>query len=214
MVIKWLGHSSFLIENNYRLVIDPFDPSINTLPSGLTADIVAITHDHFDHNYVSGVENVRQIINSAGEYDIRGFHIRGVNSFHDSDQGARRGGNIIYTIETEGTKVCHLGDLGQILNEEQLDAIGQVDVLMIPVGGFYTISVSDAVAVVTQIKPKLVVPMHYQVPGFTPAKLQITSADGFIDILNWPVETRQSLILTPATLTTQKVIRLELTKSI
>lgn len=164
MKIKWLGHSCFKITSSDSIVIvtDPFDKSVGYPLPEVEADIVTSSHSHFDHNYFKAVKGNFEIVNTVGVHDIKGIHIKGVNTFHDSEHGAKRGKNIVFVIEVDGIRVCHLGDLGHILTEEQIQEIGHVDILLIPVGGFYTIDDRQAVKVMEQLKPKIAIPMHYK----------------------------------------------------
>ena len=212
MIIKWLGHSSFLIQSKSKLVTDPYDTSIAKLPADLSADIVTVSHNHFDHNFVQGVGGFPLIINTPGDYDKAGFHIHGIAAYHDNENGAIRGTDTIFTIESEGVRLCHLGDLGQSLSDEQINDIGEIDILMIPVGGFYTIEPDEAVRVTRQISPKIVIPMHYKVDGFTPANLEITSDDDFIRQLGWGIEQLSYLEITKENIVNQKLIKLHITR--
>lgn len=164
MNIKWLGHSCFKITsgNGTAIVTDPFDKSVGYPLPEVEADIVTSSHSHFDHNYFKAVKGNFKIVNTIGVHDIKGIHIKGVNTFHDNEHGARRGENIVFAIDANGIKVCHLGDLGHLLTEEQVREIGNVDILLIPVGGFFTINSRQAVKVMEQLKPKITIPMHYK----------------------------------------------------
>jgi L-ascorbate metabolism protein UlaG (beta-lactamase superfamily) len=184
MKIKYLGHSSFQIKSQSVLVLDPYDPKIGELPQGLSADVVTVSHDHFDHNYVDGVSGNPQVINDPGEFSVKGFEIKGIKSFHDNEGGKKRGENTIFRISAEGLTLCHMGDLGLLLTAEQLEEIGRVDILMIPVGGYYTIDASEAVQVVNQIKPRVVIPMHFKPEGST-LQLPIEGVEKFNELLGW-----------------------------
>lgn len=167
MEIKYLGHSSFLIKTKTaKIVTDPFDPEMVSLKFPKTeADVVTISHNHKDHNQfknVSGINGVNPlIINMPGEFEKMGVRIFGFQTFHDKTQGAERGENILYKFESEGISVLHCGDLGVIPEESFLETIGEVDILMIPVGGIYTIDAEEAVSLVKKIEPSIVIPMHY-----------------------------------------------------
>ena len=163
MKIKYIGHSCFLFETHAgaRLLTDPFDGIGWRMPR-VRADCVCCTHRHFDHNYVEGVAGSREVITSAGEHACGGFRIVGIPSFHDDQGGAKRGNNIIYRIEADGAAVCHMGDIGQQPTKQLLSEIGRVDVLMIPVGGTYTVDAAGALEYVRAIRPQIVIPMHYR----------------------------------------------------
>lgn len=184
MKIKWLGQSTFVIKSDKTLVTDPHNPMVGKLPKGLAADVVTVSHAHRDHDYTKGVAGHPQIINQIGDFKAAGFEIKGIATFHDNVLGRRRGSNIIYVIFSEGLKLCHLGDLGHILSEEQIKEIGIVDILMIPVGGFFTIGPDEAAKVVNQIKPKIVLPMHYKRKRSL-IPLPLASVDKFTKALGW-----------------------------
>jgi len=171
MQIIWYGQACFQIissrqkNDQVNIVIDPFSEEIGLRLPKLEADIVLTSHDHSGHNNIKAVSGNPFLISSPGEYEIKGVYIQGIDSWHDFFQGKERGNNTIYIIETEEIKLCHLGDLGQKeLTNEQLEKIGQVDILMIPVGGVYTISAKEAIKIISQIEPKITIPMHYALP--------------------------------------------------
>lgn len=167
MIITWYGQSCFKIESKDRtIIIDPFLKSIGLTPPSGQADIVFVTHDHQDHNNIAAVKGEYLLINSPGEYEAKGVRAQGIESFHDDAEGAKRGLNTLYLIEAEGIRIVHAGDLGQpLLLDRQIEEIGSVDILMIPVGGFFTIAAKEAVGIINQLEPKIVIPMHYKVPG-------------------------------------------------
>ena len=171
--ITHLAHAGFLIENDKeRLIIDPCDSSFGCKIKEVV-NYLLISHDHFDHNYIKGIEL---------KDNIGSFGITKINSYHDKENGILRGTNIIHVIETEDTKICHLGDLGHILSSEQVNLIGNIDILLIPVGGFYTIDYKEASEVVKQLNPKVVIPMHYKTKYFGSDK-GIDSVDKFLDYI-------------------------------
>ncbi|MBP6979768.1 MBL fold metallo-hydrolase [Candidatus Curtissbacteria bacterium] len=184
------GHSCFTIKSNggQTIVIDPYDSESTGLKlPKLTADLVLATHSHSDHSNFGGVVGVAgepfKII-GPGEYEVGGTLIRGVNSYHDESKGSERGRNTIYVINVDGVNICHLGDLGQKkLTEAQLEDIGDVDVLMIPVGGVFTVDAKDAVEVIAQIEPKIVVPMHFKEEGL---KYDLGPLDEFVKQMGHP----------------------------
>jgi L-ascorbate metabolism protein UlaG (beta-lactamase superfamily) len=174
MIITWQGHSCFKIQDKassdgVTLVTDPFDKETASEESLKTpnfeADIVTVSHDHHDHNNVAALRGTPFVINCAGEYDSRGVLVEGIESYHDSQKGAERGNNVIYRIEIDDISVVHLGDLGDVLDNSQLEKLVGTDVLLIPVGGRYTLDAKKAVEVISQIEPRLVIPMHYRTPG-------------------------------------------------
>ena len=183
MKITWAGQSCFQIstssskDESANVVIDPFS-EIGLKDPRFEADILLSTHGHEDHSNIKGVKGNPFIIEGPGEYEIKGDFIQGINSFHDDKEGKERGNNTIFTIESESMKLCHLGDLGQKqLTDDQLEKIGTIDILMIPVGGVYTIDSSDAQKIIGQIEPKIVIPMHYELPNL---KVKLDSVSKFL----------------------------------
>ncbi len=164
MKIYWLGHACFLIETSKKILTDPFDKQLGYPEPKTAADLVTISHQHFDHNAVGGVPGKPQVVKEAGEHSFDGVKITGIRSFHDKAGGAQRGENLIFVIEAEGVRVCHLGDLGHTLDRNLVKQIGKVDVLLVPVGGFYTIGAAEAKEVADRLNPPYVVPMHYKTP--------------------------------------------------
>jgi L-ascorbate metabolism protein UlaG (beta-lactamase superfamily) len=169
MEIKWYGHASFLLitAKGIKIIMDPYEPGsfgggIMYGPITDKVDICLVSHDHADHNYVAGLRGSPQVIKTPGRHEAKGVVVEGILSFHDASHGTERGANIIFVIVADGIRVCHLGDLGHPLTEKEVKAIGQVDCLMIPVGGFYTIGPDEATAVADQLKPKLIIPMHWK----------------------------------------------------
>lgn len=169
MVITWYGQACFKIQSGEKtLVFDPYAKSIGLNPPSFQADIALVTHEHSDHNNISAVKGDYFLINGPGEYEVEGVKVRGITSFHDNERGAKRGFNTLYIVDLEGIKVLHMGDFGQEkLEDRQLEEIEDVDILMIPVGGFFTIGAKNAVSVINQIEPGIVIPMHYKVPKIT-----------------------------------------------
>lgn len=167
MEIKYLGHSSFLIKTKTaKIVTDPFDPSMVGIKFPKTeADIVTVSHQHKDHNQsknVSGVNGIAPLlIDMPGEFEKMGVRIFGFQSFHDKTQGSERGENILYKFESEGLSVLHCGDLGVVPEESFLETIGEVDILLVPVGGIFTIDAEEAFQLVKKVEPAIVIPMHY-----------------------------------------------------
>lgn len=160
MEINWLGHSCFRLKGKKFLIItDPFE-GLQT--GSLLADIVTVSHDHPGHSFVTAVKDEPKIIPGPGEYEIKGIFIYGLRTFHDGVKGKSRGKNTAFLIETEGIKVCHLGDLGHGLSSEQVEELSDTDVLLVPVGGGSTIGAAEAAQIVNLIDPKLVIPMHFR----------------------------------------------------
>ena len=167
MDITYLGHSSFKIKTRTATIItDPFDAKMVGLKYPQNeSDIVTVSHNHGDHNATDKVAGFKKVIEGPGEYEVAGVSLMGYSTFHDAKNGEERGKNTIYVIEAEGLRILHLGDLGHIPGEDIIDEIGDVDVLMIPVGGFYTIGPKEAVEIVSKLEPYFVIPMHYKAEG-------------------------------------------------
>lgn len=166
MKLKWLGHACFSLttDSGTVIVMDPFDASVGYPVPNCAADIVTESHQHHDHNDVSSLSAIGQVLNSPCDVTVGGVHISTLSTFHDGEQGAKRGTNLIFLIEADGKKIVHCGDLGHMPGEEQLAAMRGADVLLVPVGGFYTIDAETAEAIRKAVEPKLTVPMHFLTP--------------------------------------------------
>ena len=163
MDISWLGHSCFRLRGRHAIVItDPYSPGLGYTLGKPTAHIVTVSHQHPGHSYVQGIGGEPRLVTGPGEYEISGVLIIGIATFHDAEGGEKRGKNTVYLIEIDEVTVCHLGDLGHMLTTEQVEGLDNVDVLLLPVGGVSTINPSVAAAVVRQLEPKAVIPMHYK----------------------------------------------------
>jgi L-ascorbate metabolism protein UlaG (beta-lactamase superfamily) len=176
--ITWYGHAMFLIDagEGKKIITDPFDERVGYPLPAVSADIVTVSHDHFDHNNTTAIGGNPQVVRILGSQTINGVKITGIGSFHDETGGSQRGENTIYVFEIGELKIVHLGDLGHILTGEQVGELANVDILLIPVGGNYTIGAEAAAKVVEQIKPKVVIPMHYKTADCT---IDIASVDDF-----------------------------------
>jgi len=169
MKIKWYGHAAFLITSDQgaKIMIDPYEPGAfgGQLSYGKIkdqVDIVLTTHDHADHNYTKDLPGTPQIIKGSGSKTAKGISMKGISTYHDPSQGSERGANTIFTLKIDNIQLCHLGDLGHLLSDKELAEIGPVDILLIPVGGFFTIDPKEATRVAEQIKPKILIPMHFK----------------------------------------------------
>ncbi len=192
MEITYLGHSSFKIKTKSATVVtDPFDPKMVGLKfSGVEADIVTLSHDHPDHNASNNVNGVKKIIDGPGEYEVMGVSMIGYSTFHDAEGGATRGKNTIYVYEFEGLRLVHLGDLGHALSDDLVSELGDVDVLMIPVGGEFTIGSKEASEIISKIEPYFVIPMHYAVDGLSPdLHSKLGTLETFLKESGLPAET-------------------------
>lgn len=158
-------------------MIDPFSREIGLKPPKIKDDIVIVSHSHYDHNNVEELTPATFLINTPGEYERNGIYIRGIPSFHDKSEGKERGLNTIFIIKAEDMTICHLGDIGQEPTEKQIEEIGDVDILMVPVGGKYTIDFKEAIETINQIEPKIIIPMHYKVAD---SKIDIDGPEKFV----------------------------------
>jgi len=182
MIISWHGQSCFKIQDKVgpdgiTVATDPFDKSVGLKVPNFEADIVTISHDHFDHNNVQAFRGNPFVVSMAGEYDVKGVLVEGIESYHDDKKGEERGKNIIYRIEMEDISIVHLGDLGHSLDNSQLAKLEATDILMIPVGGKYTLDAKKAVEVISQLEPRIIIPMHYKIPGL---KVDIEGVGAFV----------------------------------
>ena len=217
MRIEWLGHASFLIvaENGTMIITDPyesgaFDGKLRYKPIEVSPDVVTVSHKHADHAYVEGLPGRFDVIAKAGSKIIKGISFKGVETYHDTDLGSNRGNNIVFVMTIDHVRICHLGDLGHELSPDEIESIGEVDILLIPVGGKYTIDAKAATRVVERLHPKIAIPMHFKTDS---VDFPIESVDAFL--LGKPVvlrlgrshievtkerlpEERQILVLTPS----------------
>jgi L-ascorbate metabolism protein UlaG (beta-lactamase superfamily) len=181
MEVTWYGHAAFLITTGQgiKIITDPYKPGGSIAYQAIPdeADIVTVSHDHTDHNYVEGLPGKPQVIKGAGRHEIRGVVVEGIASYHDDTGGSQRGHNTIFTIDADGIRICHLGDLGHVLSDEEVQRIAQVDVLCIPVGGVFTIGPQEATTVADQLQPRLIFPIHVKTEK---CALPIEPVDAFL----------------------------------
>ncbi len=213
MDITYIGHSSFKLKGRLASVVtDPFNPKMVGLKFPKTeAEIVTVSHPHDDHNFTEGVINVKKIIDGPGEYEISGVSIIGLSTFHDDKKGEIRGKNTIYIFEIDGIRTVHLGDLGHKLSDDILEEMSTVDILMIPVGGVYTVGPMEAAEIVRQVEPLITIPMHFKKEGQNVSTFGgLSSVDEFLNLIGLPVERMEKLSIKRSELTEeQKVIVLE-----
>jgi L-ascorbate metabolism protein UlaG (beta-lactamase superfamily) len=183
MKVKSYGHAAFKIttDSGVRIIIDPYQSGAfgGALKyEGITdeADIVLTSHDHDDHNYIKGIKGKFVHINKAGNHEAKGVKIKAVPSFHDPSKGNERGNNLLFVIEADGLRIAHMGDLGHTLDKASIGNLGIVDVLLVPVGGFYTIDASEATKVMKDLDPAITIPMHYKTEK---CEFPIASVDDF-----------------------------------
>lgn len=186
MNITWYGLSCFKLQGkDVTLITDPFSKETGLKPPMLGAEIVTISHEHAAHNNRETIKGDVFVVDGPGEYENKKVVIRGIESHHDQEQGVQLGFNTIYTILLEDIKFCHLGDLGQkSLDSDQLKAIGEVDVLFVPVGGGNALTVKEAQNVIGQIEPRMVIPMHYRLPGLRGGAAELEDVKGFCSAFN------------------------------
>lgn len=187
MDITYLGHSCFKLRGkDSSLVTDPYAPSVGFPLPRVSADLVTVSHFHADHNHVSGVAGTTRrgepfVIKAPGEYEISGISVFGIPTFHDGKNGAERGKNTVFTVHVDAVSLVHLGDLGHMLADSQIEAIGTCDVLLVPVGGLYTLDPKKAIEVVNQLQPSIVIPMHYRTEKHNPKVFgALASVDDFL----------------------------------
>lgn len=178
MDLTWHGHGCFRLRGkNAAAVTDPFPPSLGIKLPKLEANLITVSHGHENHSHVDACAKGARIVDGPGEYEVAGIMVFGIGSFHDSVGGAEKGRNVIYVIEVDDVRVCHLGDLGHRLDEETVEKIGSVDVLLVPVGGRNSLSAGAAADIVRLIEPRTVIPMHYSIPG---VKKELDAVDTFL----------------------------------
>ena len=207
MEITWLGYSCFKLKGkNTTVVTDPCPPSLGYKLDQPVARVITVSHNHIDHNYIEGVTGDPRVISRPGEYEVGGVLIIGVPAFHDDEKGLVYGKNNVYAIEVDDVNICHLGDLGHALTVKQIEDLGTIDVMLVPVGGGATISAAQAAALVRNIEPKIVIPMHYKTPALTK---ELDGVDKFIKEMGLTEMVPQpKLIVNKSTLplTTQVVV--------
>lgn len=190
MDISYLGHSAFKLRGKEATVVtDPFDKKTVgfTMPQ-VSADVITVSHSHSDHNAVSQVSGTARrrdpyVITAPGEYEASGIGVFGWGSFHDASQGNDRGKNTIYSIIVDGVRIVHLGDLGEVVNESQVDGLGAVDVLLLPVGGIFTIDAKQAMTVIEKLAPSIVIPMHYKTADHGPDFATMAPVNEFMQLM-------------------------------
>ncbi|HEX8037447.1 MAG TPA: MBL fold metallo-hydrolase [Ktedonobacterales bacterium] len=210
MELTWLGHSCFRLRGkDATLITDPPSPATGYSLGRITADIVTISHPHLGHNYVKGVGGDPKVVEGPGEYEIQQILITGVQTYHDRERGKRLGRNTAYLITMDDVQICHLGDLGDLLDDRSQEALNGADVLLVPVGGGNALDAERAVEVIAQIEPRLIVPMHYATPAYKPSGEPLDGVDKFCHEMGVEVSDPQpKLVITKATLPTETQVTL------
>lgn len=180
MKIKWYGHSCFKLtsENGVSIVTDPCDPPTGYELKNISSEIITVSHDHHDHNYTKAVPGNPTVINTVGEHEVCGIRIRGIKSFHDECRGKKRGENIVFKYKIDGLNIVHMGDIGDISEQSLIDEIGETDVLLVPIGGIYTIDAAQARQLANKLHAKAVIPMHYKTASLA---FELGDLDTFVD---------------------------------
>ena len=182
MKIKWLSGACFVItsEAGLRIITDPYCTGYNLKYGKIneSAEIVTVSHEHGDHNNVAAVGGNPEVVRGIGKFKVKDIQFKGVHSFHDEVRGSRRGDNTMLRFEVDGISICHLGDLGHRLSDKQVFELGRVDILLIPTGGYYTMSVKVATEVCNQLKPKVIIPMHFKTDGWD---VPVAAVDEFLE---------------------------------
>jgi L-ascorbate metabolism protein UlaG (beta-lactamase superfamily) len=182
--LTWLGHGCFRLRGRAAAVVtDPYPSSLGPRLPKLEADLVTVSHGHPNHSYTQAVVKEPYVVDGPGEYEVAGVTVTGLPTFHDAKQGEVHGRNTVYVIELDDVRVCHLGDLGHALAADMLEAIGNIDVLLVPVGGGNTLEAAGAAEVVRQVEPRVVIPMHYALPAL---KTELAPVERFLKEMGVP----------------------------
>ncbi len=205
MKIEYLGHSCFRVtsENGTVIVTDPYTGVGYELPLDLQADIVTVSHGHFDHNYLDGVRGVEKVISTVGVKEEKGILFEGILTDHDPENGMLRGKNTVFKITVDGLTLCHLGDLGEPYSAKLIEKIGKIDILLIPVGGNYTIDAKQALAYIRAINPTVAIPMHYRPQDGT---IDIAPAEEFLKLCDGYILTEENGVYEPTDFNSERKI--------
>ncbi len=200
MKIKWFGQSCFMItsKNGTKIVMDPYVNMLGYKLPEIEASIVTTSHNHKDHNNIKAVKGSFEHIQGSGDFLKGEIKIKGVETFHDKASGAKRGKNTIYNLNIDDINVCHCGDLGHVLNAKQIEDIGNVDILLLPIGGLATINAANAVQVAKQLNPTIIIPMHYRTKALGLLGYIFCSVDKFISISGMMAKEYKELELSKA----------------
>ena len=197
MEITWYGRACFRLKGKEATAItDPCPPATGFVAGKHDVDLLTVSHAHPDHSYTRSI-TAGLTLTRPGEYEFHDLLVTGVRTYHDGARGAERGENMIFAVEVDGVHVCHLGDLGHLLTEEQVAELGPIDVLLVPVGGTTTVTPAEATEVVSQLSPKLVIPMHFAIDG---ASGDLMSPETFLHEMSVEPIRQPKAIVTPSSL--------------
>jgi len=197
MEITWYGRACFRLKGKEATAItDPCPPATGFVAGRHDVDLLTVSHGHPDHSYTRSI-TAGLTLTRPGEYEFHDLLVTGVRTYHDGARGAERGENMIFAVEVDGVHICHLGDLGHLLTEEQVAELGPIDVLLVPVGGTTTVTPAEATEVVSQLSPKLVIPMHFAIDG---ASADLMSPDTFLHEMSVEPIRQPKAIVTPSSL--------------
>jgi L-ascorbate metabolism protein UlaG (beta-lactamase superfamily) len=197
MEITWYGRACFRLKGKEATAItDPCPPATGFVAGKHDVDLLTVSHAHPDHSYTRSI-TAGLTLTRPGEYEFHDLLVTGVRTYHDGARGAERGENMIFAVEVDGVHICHLGDLGHLLTEEQVAELGPIDVLLVPVGGTTTVTPAEATEVVSQLSPKLVIPMHFAIDG---ASGDLMSPETFLHEMSVEPIRQPKAIVTPSSL--------------
>ncbi len=207
MEITWYGRACFRLKGREATVItDPCPPATGFVAGKHEVDLLTLSHAHPDHAYTRSI-TAGMTLTRPGEYEYRDLLVTGVRTWHDGSEGSERGENVVFAVEVDGVHICHLGDLGHLLTDEQLSELGPIDVLLVPAGGTFTISPAEAAAVVAQIEPKIVIPMHFAADG---ASADLLGPETFLhELATEPIRQPKALVTATSLPDETQVVLLE-----
>jgi L-ascorbate metabolism protein UlaG (beta-lactamase superfamily) len=205
MKLQYFGHSFWCIyTSEVSIVIDPFDNIGYPMPENLSADYVIVSHEHHDHNNVSLIKGAPHVIRTSGLHQFKGGSAELISVYHDAEMGAKRGNNNIIRLNIDGYTLVHCGDLGHLPSQNVLQKINEPDMLLIPVGEVYTLSLQQVTAMIKAIRPRLIFPMHYQTQ---PLSFKLGTLEEFTSDANDVVRNNSNIIeITPELLSAEKTI--------
>lgn len=205
MKIEWLGHACFMLTaaDGTRILTDPFNEKVGYKVPHVETDLVTCSHGHYDHHSVEVVKGHPTVIDKPGKHQFKGISITGTHLWHDHEHGTARGDNTVFVYEIDGLRIAHMGDLGHVPDQTQAASIGHIDIMMIPVGGYYTIDAQEAVKVIDIFSPKIIIPMHFKTPVMN---FPIAGVDVFLSLAGAAERPGHSFEITAQTLPVEKKI--------